>query len=213
MIDNLRHKGMRRKMVQYLREKRDIVDKRVLDAILNVPRHFFLDSSFLEFAYEDKPFPIGSQQTISSIYTVAFQTELLNLQPKEKILEIGTGSGYQTAVLCEMGAQVYSLERHHDLYKKAKRLLKKMNYQPNLFYGDGYLGLPDEAEFDKILVTCGASDVPPALTKQLKEGGVLVIPIGLKEQMMTSIIKLPAGKIKKIEYENFKFVPLLRNRV
>ena len=213
MIDNLRHKGMRRKMVQYLREKRDIVDKRVLDAILNVPRHFFLDSSFLEFAYEDKPFPIGSRQTISSIYTVAFQTELLNLQSKEKILEIGTGSGYQTAVLCEMGAQVYSLERHHDLYKKAKRLLKKMNYQPNLFYGDGYLGLPDEAEFDKILVTCGASDVPPALIKQLKEGGVLVIPIGLEEQMMTSIIKLPAGKIKKIEYENFKFVPLLRNRV
>ena len=213
MIDNLRHKGMRRKMVQYLREKRDIVDKRVLDAILNVPRHFFLDSSFLEFAYEDKPFPIGSRQTISIIYTLAFQTELLNLQSKEKILEIGTGSGYQTAVLCEMGAQVYSLERHHDLYKKAKRLLKKMNYQPNLFYGDGYLGLPDEAEFDKILVTCGASDVPPALIKQLKEGGVLVIPIGLEEQMMTSIIKLPAGKIKKIEYENFKFVPLLRNRV
>jgi len=213
MIDNLRHKGMRRKMVQYLTEKRDIVDKRVLDAILNIPRHFFLDSSFLEFAYEDKAFPIGSHQTISSIYTVAFQTELLNLKPKEKILEIGTGSGYQTAVLCEMGAQVYSLERHHDLYKKAKRLLKKMNYHPNLFYGDGYLGLPDEAEFDKILVTCGASDVPPALIKQLKEGGVLVIPIGVKEQMMTSIIKLPAGKVKKIEYENFKFVPLLRDRV
>ena len=126
MLDGFRHKGLRRKMIDYLKSKKGIINQNVLDAMISVPRHLFLDSSFLEFAYEDKPFPIGSQQTISSIYTVAFQTELLNLQPKEKILEIGTGSGYQTAVLCEMGAQVYSLERHHDLYKKAKRLLKKM---------------------------------------------------------------------------------------
>lgn len=212
MIDDFRHKGLRRKMVEFLREQKDISDANVLNAMMMVPRHLFLDSSFLDFAYQDQAFPIGSNQTISSVYTVAFQTELLNVQKKDKILEIGTGSGYQTAVLCEMGAKVYSVERYLDLYKKAKRLLKVLNYHPSLVHGDGYLGLEKEALFDKIIVTCGVSEVPPSLLQQLKIGGVLVIPLGLKDQMMTTIIKLKNGEIKKIEYENFRFVPFLRNK-
>tara|TARA_B100000902_G_C26893192_1_gene708434 strand:- start:79 stop:681 length:603 start_codon:yes stop_codon:yes gene_type:complete len=199
-------------MIKYLREHKDISDISVLNAMLNVPRHLFLDSSFLEFAYQDKAFPIGSDQTISSVYTVAFQTELLNIQAKDRVLEIGTGSGYQTAVLCEIGAKVYSIERHLDLYKKAKRLLKSLNYHPTLVHGDGYLGLENEALFDKIIVTCGATEVPPFLMQQLKIGGLMIIPLGFKEQMMTTIIKLEEGKIKKIEYENFRFVPFLRNK-
>ena len=212
MIDDFRHKGLRRKMVEFLREQKDISDTNVLNAMIQVPRHLFLDSSFLDFAYQDQAFPIGSNQTISSVYTVAFQTELLNVQKKDKILEIGTGSGYQTAVLCEIGAKVYSIERHLDLYKKAKRLLKALNYHPSLVHGDGYLGLEKEALFDKIIVTCGASEVPPLLLQQLKIGGIMIIPLGLKDQMMTTIIKLDDGKIKKIEYENFRFVPFLRNK-
>lgn len=212
MIDDFRHKGLRRKMVEFLREQKDISDTNVLNAMIQVPRHLFLDSSFLDFAYQDQAFPIGSNQTISSAYTVAFQTELLNVQKKDKILEIGTGSGYQTAVLCEIGAKVYSIERHLDLYKKAKRLLKALNYHPSLVHGDGYLGLEKEALFDKIIVTCGASEVPPLLLQQLKIGGIMIIPLGLKDQMMTTIIKLDDGKIKKIEYENFRFVPFLRNK-
>ena len=199
-------------MVEYLRKHKDISDINVLNAMLKIPRHFFLDSSFLDFAYQDQAFPIGSNQTISSVYTVAFQTELLNVQARDKILEIGTGSGYQTAVLSELNAKVYSIERHLDLYKKAKRLLKELNYHPTLVHGDGYLGLEKEALFDKIIVTCGATEVPPSLLKQLKVGGVMVIPLGFKEQMMTTIIKLEDGKIKKIEYENFRFVPFLRNK-
>tara|TARA_B100002052_G_C15813881_1_gene567254 strand:- start:151 stop:792 length:642 start_codon:yes stop_codon:yes gene_type:complete len=212
MIDDFRHKGLRRQMVEYLRKHKDISDINVLNAMLKIPRHFFLDSSFLDFAYQDQAFPIGSNQTISSVYTVAFQTELLNVQARDKILEIGTGSGYQTAVLSELNAKVYSIERHLDLYKKAKRLLKELNYHPTLVHGDGYLGLEKEALFDKIIVTCGATEVPPSLLKQLKVGGVMVIPLGFKEQMMTTIIKLEDGKIKKIEYENFRFVPFLRNK-
>ena len=212
MIDDFRHKGLRRQMVEYLRKHKDISDINVLNAMLKIPRHFFLDSSFLDFAYQDQAFPIGSNQTISSVYTVAFQTELLNVQARDKILEIGTGSGYQTAVLSELSAKVYSIERHLDLYKKAKRLLKELNYHPTLVHGDGYLGLEKEALFDKIIVTCGATEVPPSLLKQLQVGGLMVIPLGFKEQMMTTIIKLEDGKIKKIEYENFRFVPFLRNK-
>ena len=211
MIDDFRHKGLRRQMVKYLKQNRDIKSSSVLDAMLKIPRHFFLDSSFLEFAYEDKPFPIGSDQTISSVYTVAFQTELLDVKSKEKVLEIGTGSGYQTAVLCEIGAKVYSIERHRELYRKAKRLLKTLYYYPSLHHGDGYLGLSNQM-FDKIIVTCGATEVPPSLLKQLKEGGVMVIPIGFKDQIMTSITKLEGGEINKVEHQNFKFVPLLRNK-
>ncbi len=212
MIDDFRHKGLRRKMTDYLEKKRGISDNFVLRAMLQVPRHFFLDSSFLEFAYDDKPFPIGSGQTISSLYTVAFQTALIQLKPKEKVLEIGTGSGYQTAILSELGAQVYSIERHRELHKKAKSLLKKLNYRANLFYGDGYSGLPQEAPFDKILVTCGAVETPPLLVEQLKPGGIMVIPIGFKDQIMTQFFKNMDGNIEKKEYENFKFVPFLRNK-
>jgi len=211
MIDNFRHQGLRSKMIEYLKKKCDITSAIVLDAMFRVPRHLFLDSSFLEFAYEDKPFPIGSNQTISSVYTVAFQSELIDVQPEEKVLEIGTGSGYQTAVLEEMGAKVYSMERHRKLYKTAKHLLNRLNYQSNLFYGDGYLGLPQEAPFDKILVTCGATEAPPLLLNQLKEGGAMVIPIGFHQQMMTLIVKT-GDKIKKIEHKNFFFVPLLRDK-
>ena len=212
MIDNFRHKGMRRKLVDYLANKKDITNELVLNAIKNVPRHLFLDSSFLEFAYQDKAFPIGDSQTISSVYTVAFQTELLNVKKNDKILEIGTGSGYQTAVLCEMGAKVFSIERHVSLYKKAKSLLKKLNYFPKLKYGDGYLGIKEDSPFDKILVTCGATELPPELINQLKTGGLIVIPIGHEKQMMTVIVKHNNGILKKIEYENFKFVPFLRNK-
>ena len=211
MIDDFRHQGLRRKMVEYLKEK-DISEPSVLDAMIEVPRHLFLDSSFLEFAYQDKAFPIGKDQTISSVYTVAFQTELVNPKFQEKILEIGTGSGYQTAVLSQAGANVYSIERHRDLYKKAKSTLQALNYRANLFYGDGYSGLSKEAPFDKILVTCGAAEVPPLLLDQLKIGGVMVVPIGFTTQVMTVIIKLKEGSFKKIEYDKFQFVPLLRNK-
>ena len=212
MIDNFRHQGMRKKMIEYLSLHRDISSSRVLSAMLKIPRHFFLDSSFLEFAYEDKAFPIGDEQTISSVYTVAFQTQLLSVNVGEKILEIGTGSGYQTAVLCEMGAKVYSIERHRMLYKKAKQSLIELNYRPNLFHGDGYVGLPQEGPFDKILVTCGAAELPISLWDQLKEGGLIVIPLGFKEQVMCGITKLVGGEMQKIEYEKFKFVPFLRNK-
>jgi len=213
MIDNFRHQGLRKKMIDYLSGDRNISSSRVLNAMLKIPRHLFLDSSFLDFAYEDKAFPIGSDQTISSVYTVAFQTQLLNVDLGEKILEIGTGSGYQTAVLCEMGAKVYSIERHRGLHKTAKQSLSQLNYRANLFHGDGYMGLPQEAPFDKVLVTCGATELPSALWSQVKKGGVIVIPIGFKEQVMCEITKLPDGKMKKIEHENFKFVPFLRNKV
>ena len=197
MIDNLRHQGLRKRMIDYLSVKRGIDSHYVLKAMMNVPRHLFLESSFLEFAYEDKAFPIGSQQTISSVYTVAFQTQLLNLVPGEKVLEIGTGSGYQTAVLTQCDVEVYSVERHRSLYKTAKTLLSQLNYRANLFHGDGYLGLSQIAPFDKILVTCGAVEVPPLLLEQLKLGGEMVIPIGFKNQIMTVFSNYLDGKIKK----------------
>jgi protein-L-isoaspartate(D-aspartate) O-methyltransferase len=212
MLDDFRHKGLRKKMVDYLKLNRGISNSFVLSALLKVPRHIFLDSSFLEFAYDDKPFPIGSGQTISSLYTVAFQTQLLNVQRKDKILEIGTGSGYQTAVLAEMGATTYSIERHRALHKKAKKTLLSLHYRANLVYGDGYLGLDSQAPFDKILVTCGASEVPPLLIQQLKLGGEMVIPVGFKEQIMTHIHKDLEGNIVKNEHEKCQFVPLLRDR-
>lgn len=212
MIDDFRHKGLRKKMVQYLREVKAIDNEFVLNAMLKVPRHLFLDSSFLEFSYQDKAFPIGSDQTISSVYTVAYQTSLLDVKPNDKILEIGTGSGYQTAVLSEMGAKVYSIERHRQLHKTAKNSLAKLNYRANLFYGDGYLGLPQDAPFDKILLTCGAAELPDTLLDQLKEYGIMVIPIGFQEQIMTVITKFSDGKIEKIEYEKCQFVPFLRDK-
>ncbi len=213
MIDDYRHKGMRKKLVDSIREK-GIKDENVLESIQAIPRHFFLDSSFTEIAYQDKPFPIGSGQTISQPYTVAFQSELMEIKKGDKVLEIGTGSGYQACVLLEMGAKVYSIERHRSLYLKTKSLLSSMGYYPKLFYGDGYEGLPAYAPFDKILVTAGAPFIPNALLQQLKEGGFMVIPLGKGDnQVMTKIIKLTDNDFQKIEYGNFRFVPLLNKKV
>jgi len=213
MIDDYRHKGMRKKLVDSIREK-GIKDENVLESIQTIPRHFFLDSSFTEIAYQDKPFPIGSGQTISQPYTVAFQSELMEISKGDKVLEIGTGSGYQACVLFVMGAKVYSIERHRSLYLKTKTLLSSMGYFPKLFYGDGYEGLPSYAPFDKILVTAGAPFIPNALLQQLKEGGFMIIPLGKgNNQVMTKIIKLNDKDFEKIEYGNFRFVPLLNKKV
>jgi protein-L-isoaspartate(D-aspartate) O-methyltransferase len=210
--DTYRHKGMRRKLAGSIKEK-GILDVNVLAAIEKVPRHYFLDTSFIEIAYQDKPFPIGLGQTISQPYTVAFQTELLEVKRDEKVLEIGTGSGYQACILMEMGAKVYSIERHRPLHQKAKLLLQQMGYNPKLFYGDGYKGLPAYAPFDKILVTAGAPQIPEALLQQLKIGGMLVIPVGLNEnQIMTRIVKVTNNDFEKAEFGNFRFVPLLGSK-
>lgn len=209
MIDSYRHQGLRRKLVQSIKSK-GISDERVLTAMEKIPRHYFLDSSFTEIAYQDKPFPIGLGQTISQPYTVAFQTELLKVEPGQKVLEIGTGSGYQACVLVEMGARVFSVERHRELHKKSKALLTQMGYNPKLFYGDGYEGLPAYAPFDRILVTAGASELPPALLKQLNTGGMLVIPLGKgSNQVMTRFTRISENDYEKEEFGYFRFVPLL----
>jgi len=212
MTDSMRHQGMRKKLVEEIKQK-GIADEKVLDAIGRIPRHFFMDNAFLEFAYQDKAFPIGSGQTISQPYTVAYQTQLLLLNKGEKVLEIGTGSGYQTAVLCELGARVYSIERHRELYERTKKLLGGMNYHPKLFFGDGFNGQPSFAPFDKILITCGAPDVPEGLLKQLKNGGIMVAPIGVKEQVMYTILKKSDTEFEKIELDRFRFVPMLEKKV
>lgn len=212
MIDTYRHKGLRKKLVEEVRSK-GIHDEPVLSALEAVPRHFFLDSSFVEIAYQDKPFPIGSGQTISQPYTVAFQTELLQVQKGHKVLEIGTGSGYQACILEEMGSRVYSIERHHALFLKTKKLLEAMNYRVKLFYGDGYKGLPAFAPFDRILVTAAAPVIPAALTDQLKPGGMLVLPLGAGDtQVMTRIIKQADGSLEEKQFGYFRFVPLLANK-
>lgn len=209
MTDTYRHQGLRRKLVETVKSK-GISDERVLNAIGKIPRHLFLDSSFTEIAYQDKPFPIGLGQTISQPYTVAFQTELLEVNQGEKILEIGTGSGYQACVLFEMGAKVFSIERHRELHKKSKALLNKLGYNPKLFYGDGYKGLPTFAPFDKILVTAGAPEVPEELLKQLKVDGFMVIPVGKGgSQVMLRLKKISESEFEKEEFGHFRFVPLL----
>jgi protein-L-isoaspartate(D-aspartate) O-methyltransferase len=212
--DTNKHQGLRNQLVKQLEEK-GITDKNVLDAIAKIPRHLFIDSSFENFAYQDKAFPIGADQTISQPYTVAFQTELLQVEKDHKILEIGTGSGYQTAVLCLLGAKVYSVERQNELFKKTKNLLSKLsiNVIPKLLsFGDGYKGLPDYAPFDSIIVTAGAPSIPQALMSQLKIGGRLVIPVGETEQIMTLLIRKNETQFEKTEYGDFKFVPLLENK-
>ncbi|MFN2396115.1 MAG: protein-L-isoaspartate(D-aspartate) O-methyltransferase [Bacteroidales bacterium] len=209
MTDTYRHQGLRRKLVETIKSK-GIRDERVLDAIGNIPRHLFLDSSFTEIAYQDKPFPIGLGQTISQPYTVAYQTELLEVESGDKILEIGTGSGYQACVLFEMGAKVFSIERHRELHKKSKALLHKLGYTPKLFYGDGYKGLPTFAPFDKILVTAGAPEIPEELLKQLKVDGFMVIPVGKGgSQIMFRLKKVSESEFEKEEFGHFRFVPLL----
>ena len=209
--DTNRHKGLRNQLVTKI-ERKGIKASEVLDAISRIPRHLFMDSSFIDFAYQDKPFPIGADQTISQPYTVAYQTELLDVKPGEKVLEIGTGSGYQTAVLIEMKAVVYSIERQKALYTKVKKFLPKVGYVPKkLVFGDGYAGLPEFAPFDKILVTAGAPFVPKALLKQLKIGGKMVIPVGKGIQVMTVIERKGEKKFEKYEYGDFRFVPLLKD--
>lgn len=199
-------------MVELLKAK-GITSKKVLDAINAIPRHLFMDSSFEDFAYKDQAFPIDEGQTISQPYTVAFQTELLDVKKDEKVLEIGTGSGYQTAVLCELGAQVYSIERQQKLYKSTKLFLNKIGYRPKyLSFGDGYKGLPDYAPFDKILVTAGAPYVPKPLMAQLKVGGKLVIPVGEDPQIMTVFDRKDASTFEKHTFGEFRFVPLLEHK-
>ncbi len=212
MIDSFKHKGRRKKLMQELREK-GITERNVLAGMYEVPRHLFLNSIFEEHAYEDKAFPILSDQTISQPFTVAFQTQLLQLQKGEKVLEIGTGSGYQAAVLVAMGAEVYTIERHKPLYRFSQSVLESIRLKPKYqSYGDGYLGLPNYAPFDKIIVTAGATIIPRALLEQLKIGGIMVIPLGEEVQTMTSILKISDQEFEKHEHGSFQFVPLLKEK-
>ena len=212
MIDSYKHKGLRKQLVETLKNK-GISDENVLRAIEKIPRHFFLDSTFQNHAYEDKAFPIGSGQTISQPYTVAFQSELLQIKKRDKVLEVGTGSGYQACVLLELGAIVYTIERQRNLFMKTKNFLPSIAYQPKMFFGDGYKGLPAFAPFDKIIVTAGAPDIPEMLLEQLKPGGIMVIPVGASDvQHMISITKNLQGEIIRREHGTFRFVPLLENK-
>ncbi|OIQ37001.1 MAG: protein-L-isoaspartate O-methyltransferase [Bacteroidetes bacterium MedPE-SWsnd-G1] len=212
MKDTLKHQGLRNKLINVLINK-GIKDTEVLAAMQKIPRHLFMDSSFEAFAYQDKAFPIAADQTISQPYTVAFQSELLNLHQGNKVLEIGTGSGYQTAVLLELKAKVFTIERQRELYKKTKLFLPKLNYKPKkLIFGDGYKGLVEEAPFDGIIVTAGAPFVPKPLLSQLKIEGRLVIPVGDETQIMTLFIRKSAKEFEKHEFGDFRFVPMLQKK-
>lgn len=213
MLDSYKHKGLRNKLVEELINK-GIKDLSVLDAIANVPRHLFMDSGFIDHAYQDKAFPIGSGQTISQPFTVAFQTELLNVKKGDKILEIGTGSGYQAAVLCELGAKVFTIERIKELYRKTSVFLPSINYRPKkMIYGDGNIGYVDESPYDGIIVTAGASEIPEKLFTQLKIGGRLVVPIGAEVQKMVLYIKKAENEYEIKDFGDFQFVPLLKNKI
>jgi protein-L-isoaspartate(D-aspartate) O-methyltransferase len=212
MIDTYRHKGLRKKLVQLVQEK-GVSNSQILEAIGKVPRHLFMDSSFIEFAYRDQAFPIGSGQTISQPYTVAFQTELLGAKKHDKILEVGTGSGYQCVILLELGVKVYTIERQRELYLKSRALLTQMGYKPYFFYGDGYAGQPNHAPFDKILITAGAPDIPRDLLTQLKVGGRMVVPVGgSKGQVMIAIDRIGEDEFKESEHGHFSFVPMLKGK-
>lgn len=212
MQDSFKYKGMRRQLLAKLKEK-GISDERILEAFETVPRHFFLDNAFAEQAYSNMAFQIGKGQTISHPYTVAFQTQLLEIKRGDKILEIGSGSGYQTCILCKMGAKVFSIERHKELHLKAKSMVRHFGFSARLSFGDGYKGLPTFAPFDKIIVTCGAPDVPVELFKQLKVGGILVIPVGGSDgQVMKKIIKRSDTEFDEAEFGDFSFVPMLEDR-
>jgi len=212
MVDSYKHQGLRKILIEQLKSKYNFED-RVLDALNQIPRHLFLDTALLNFAYSDKAFKIGAGQTISQPSTVAFQTQLLELKKGEKVLEIGTGSGYQTSVLSVLGAKVFTIERQRELYDSAKTLLQKLNFSVKFFYGDGYKGLPSFAPFDKIIVTAGAPYIPEDLLSQLKVGGKMVIPVGEgEEQIMLSIHKIEDNKFVKKEHGRFAFVPLLQNK-
>lgn len=213
--DTYRHKGLRKQLVQQIREK-GIHDAKVLEAIGRVPRHlYFFDTAFVERAYEDTAFPIGEGQTISQPYTVAYQTQLLEVKPGDKILEVGTGSGYQASVLAELGTKVFTIERQRKLFDKAKTLLQNLNYDSiKVFYGDGYEGLPMFAPFNKILITAATTEIPAKLLQQLRVGGSLVVPVGKNVQQMKRLIKLNEdNKMHEEVYDQFVFVPMLKGRV
>jgi len=208
-VDKYREQGARKKLVALLRE-RGISDERELTAIGKVPRHFFFDETFWNQAYKDIAFPIGDGQTISQPYTVAYQTELLHIQKGDKVLEIGTGCGYQTCVLLELGAKVFTIERQENLFRRTIQVLPKMGYHPQFFLGDGSMGIAEQAPYDKIIVTAGAPLVPEILLKQLKVGGILVIPVGdANEQKMVTVLRVSETEFEKIVLDTFRFVPLL----
>lgn len=212
MQDTFKHKGMRNQLVKTL-TKKGIADIKVLEAIKSVPRHLFLNSGFEDHAYQDKAFPIGASQTISQPYTVAFQTELLQLKPNAKVLEIGTGSGYQTAILLHLKAKVYTIERQNELFKATKLFFDKMGYRPKkVVFGDGYKGLEGDAPFDGIVVTAGAPETPKALLAQLRIGGRMVIPVGLEEQEMTLYLRKSEKEFEKKTFGSFRFVPMLEDK-
>lgn len=203
---------MRKKLVESIMRK-GITNKNILEAVNSIPRHLFLDSSFLEYAYDDKPFPIGSGQTISQPYTVAFQTELLDVSKGHKVLEIGSGSGYQACVLEEIGAKVFSIERQRKLYHKTKEFISSLGYKIKFFYGDGYKGVPAFAPYDRILITAAAPEIPNELLTQLKPGGKLVVPLGGGDvQTMLRLTKLANGEIERETFGAFRFVPMLKNK-
>ncbi|MCL3779691.1 protein-L-isoaspartate(D-aspartate) O-methyltransferase [Prolixibacteraceae bacterium JC049] len=210
MNDLMHHQGMRRRLVDGLRTK-GIRDERVLEAIGKVPRHLFMDSGFVKYSYKDQAFPIGAGQTISQPFTVAYQSQLLEVEPNAKVLEVGTGSGYQAAVLLELGAKVFSIERQKELYVKTENLMTELGYRPRLFFGDGYKGLPTYGPFDRIIVTAGAPYLPEDLMDQLKVGGRMVIPLGSYErQEMTVYIKTSEDSYEKQTKGDFVFVPMLK---
>ena len=212
MKDTSKHQGLRKQLADVLKKK-GIIDVNVLKAIKLIPRHLFIDSSFADHAYQDKAFPIAAEQTISQPYTVAFQTQTLSINSGDKILEIGTGSGYQTAVLLELGAVVYTIERQHELFKKTSLFLPKLGYIPKKFiFGDGYKGFKEKAPFDKIIVTAGAPFVPKPLLSQLRVGGKLLIPVGDEKQVMTLVIRKTFKEFEKHELGDFTFVPMLQKK-
>ena len=211
MIDSSKHQGQRKRLVDHL-ISRGIKSSSVIKSLLKVPRHLFMDSDFESHAYLDKAFPIDSNQTISQPYTVAYQTSLLDLSETDKVLEIGTGSGYQTAILMEISKNVYTIERQHKLYRRTKKLLSQLNYHPNkIIYGDGYKGLVEMQPYDKILVTAGAEEIPKKLLIQLKIGGIMVIPVGKNVQEMIIVRRISQLKFEKENHGSFKFVPLLKD--
>ncbi len=212
MKDTSKHQGLRNQLANVLKKK-GITNENVLNAIKKIPRHLFIDSSFADHAYQDKAFPIAAEQTISQPYTVAFQSQTLAISFGDSVLEIGTGSGYQTAVLLELGAVVYTIERQHELFKKTSLFLPKLGYNPKKFiFGDGYKGLKEKAPFDKIIVTAGAPFVPKPLLAQLKVGGMLLIPVGDKKQIMTLFHRKSPKEFEKQELGDFAFVPMLQKK-
>jgi len=210
MTDTNQTKGLRKHLVEELKTK-GIRDKNVLDAILNVPRHYFVPASLFGHAYSDIPLPIICKQTISQPYTVARQSELLEVEKQQRILEVGTGSGYQAAILRYMGAFVYSIERHRNLYENTKKLFQTLSISVASKYGDGYNGWTEFAPFDRILITCGAVELPQTLLNQLKINGILVVPIGELTQIMTKIVRVSETEFEITKHGEFIFVPMVKD--